>query len=131
MTREEAILYMTLYRDSLKGSVSDLDKDIEAYNMAIKALELEPSGETVSHEAVIEWLKAKDIIKLSSQEETARKELKALPSVNPQEPKTDVLDEIRAEISKLLDLLDANSVWYRLAIKDCLKVIDKYRKEQE
>lgn len=41
------------------------------------------------------------------------------------------LEKIRTEISKLLDLLDANSVWYRLAIKDCLKVIDKYRKESE
>ena len=38
MTREEAILYMELYRDNLKDSVSDLDKDIEAYNMAINAL---------------------------------------------------------------------------------------------
>lgn len=38
MTRKEAILYMELYRDNLKDSVSDLDKDIEAYNMAINAL---------------------------------------------------------------------------------------------
>ena len=43
----------------------------------------------------------------------------------------DVLDNIKAEISKLLDSLDANSAWYRVAIIDCLKVIDKYRKEQE
>lgn len=40
--------------------------------------------DAISREAVIEWLKAKDIIKLSSQEETARKELKALPPVTPQ-----------------------------------------------
>lgn len=46
----------------------------------------EPSGDLISLETVIEWLKTKDIIKLSSQEETARKELKALPSVK-QEPK--------------------------------------------
>lgn len=38
----------------------------------------------ISLETVIEWLKAKDIIKLSSQEEIARKELKQLLSVNPQ-----------------------------------------------
>ncbi len=43
----------------------------------------------------------------------------------------DVLKKIRAEISKLLDSLDANSAWYRLAIKDCLKIIEKARKEQE
>ena len=38
MTIDEAILYMTLYCQKLVGSVSDLDKDIEAYDMAIKAL---------------------------------------------------------------------------------------------
>lgn len=38
---------------------------------------------TVSREAVIEWLKAKDIIKMSWQEENARKELSELPSVQP------------------------------------------------
>ena len=48
----------------------------------------EPCDDVVSREAVIEWLKAKDIIKMSSQEEMARKELKALPSVRQQEPKT-------------------------------------------
>lgn len=45
---------------------------------------IEPCDDAISREAVIEWLKAKDIIKLSSQEETARKELKALPPVTPQ-----------------------------------------------
>ncbi|MCR5255061.1 MAG: hypothetical protein K6D96_03945 [Acetatifactor sp.] len=40
----------------------------------------EPCEDAISLEAVIEWLKAKDIIKLSSQEDTARKELKALSS---------------------------------------------------
>lgn len=43
MTREEAILYMTLYRQKLVGSVSDLDKDIEAYDMAIESLKQERS----------------------------------------------------------------------------------------
>jgi len=41
--------------------------------------------DAISREAVIEWLKAKDIIKLSSQEKTARKELKALPPATPQQ----------------------------------------------
>ena len=41
MRVDEAILYMTLYRQKLVGSVSDLDKDIEAYDMAIKALKQE------------------------------------------------------------------------------------------
>ena len=37
--------------------------------------------DAVSREAVIEWLKDKDIIKLKSQEENARKELMFLSSV--------------------------------------------------
>ena len=44
MTNEEAILYMTLYRQKLLGSVSDLDKDIEAYDMAIEALQEQKEG---------------------------------------------------------------------------------------
>lgn len=40
MTREEAINYMRAYQERLKQSVSiGLDKDIEAYDMAIEALE--------------------------------------------------------------------------------------------
>lgn len=39
MTREEAILHMTLRREELRHSVSDLDEDIKAFDMAIKALE--------------------------------------------------------------------------------------------
>lgn len=46
---------------------------------------VKPCDDVVSIEAVIEWLKAKDIIKMSSQEKTARKELKAFLSVRPQE----------------------------------------------
>ena len=42
-------------------------------------------GDLISREVVIEWLKGKDIIKLSSQEETARKELKELSSVESAE----------------------------------------------
>ena len=40
MTREEAIAILTEYRKRLINSVSNqLDKDIEAFDMAIKALE--------------------------------------------------------------------------------------------
>lgn len=42
MTREDAILHMTLRREELKHSVSDLDEDIKAFDMAIQALEQEP-----------------------------------------------------------------------------------------
>ena len=61
------------------------ERKCKSFDIAIKALEQQPCDDAISCEAVIEWLKAKDIIKLSSQEETARKELKALPPVTPQQ----------------------------------------------
>ena len=43
MTNQEAIEYMKAYRHRLTQSISNgLDKDIEAFDMAIKALEQEP-----------------------------------------------------------------------------------------
>lgn len=38
MTTEEATLYMELYKRKLFDSVSDLDKDIEAYDTAINTM---------------------------------------------------------------------------------------------
>lgn len=38
MTIEESILYMELYKRKLFDSVSDLDKDIEAYDIAIDTM---------------------------------------------------------------------------------------------
>ena len=38
MTIDEAILYMELYKRKLFNSVSDLDKDIEAYDIAIDTM---------------------------------------------------------------------------------------------
>ena len=60
----------------------------ELYRSVYKGQKIKSTEDVISRQAIIEWLKAKDIIKLSSQEEMARKELKALPSVNLQEPKT-------------------------------------------
>lgn len=81
MTNEEAIAYFKRHIDLY--CVDGICR--EAEETAIKALEQQPCDDAISCEAVIEWLKAKDIIKLSSQEETARKELKALPPVTPQQ----------------------------------------------
>lgn len=53
--------------------------------------------------------------------------IEQLPSVNPQEPKTDVLDKIRAEIdSHCSDNRDRNDGLYI-----AMKIIDKYRAESE
>ena len=38
MTIDEAILYMELYKRKLFNSVSDLDKDIEAYDISIDTM---------------------------------------------------------------------------------------------
>ena len=101
MTREEAL--------QILDTIPTISEQVDALEMAIQALSQEPCerfewgidgnvykitkakdgkeicqqvcDDAISLEAVIEWLKDKDIIKLSSQEETARKELKALPPV--------------------------------------------------
>lgn len=49
MTNEEAIFFMTLYKQRLEASISnEMDKDIEAFDTAIKALEQEPCEDAVS-----------------------------------------------------------------------------------
>lgn len=53
MTNEEAILHMTLRREELKLSVGDLDEDIEAFDMVIKALEQESCEDAISRQAAI------------------------------------------------------------------------------
>ena len=80
MTREEAL-------KAVKGYLTDIipRENYSEVEEIVSALEQEPCDDAVSREAVIEWLKAKDIIKMSSQEEMARKELKALPTVRPKE----------------------------------------------
>lgn len=51
MTNDEAILHMTLRREELKHSVSsDLDEDIKAFDVAIKALETVERLETRKQE---------------------------------------------------------------------------------
>ena len=57
--------------------------EVEALYMAIKALEQQSCEDCISKEAVIEWLKDKDIIKTKNQEENARRELTYLTSVTP------------------------------------------------
>ena len=52
--------------------------------IAIKTLKQQPCEDCISREAVIEWLKDKDIIKMKNQEENARRELAFLSSVMPQ-----------------------------------------------
>lgn len=122
MTREETLKIAYNKRKDSAG------EEREFYNAVISALEKEniyDDGEhyvtiskalydklnvdicedAISREAVIEWLKAKDIIKMSWQEEKARKELSELPSVQPKPIECD--DAIsRAELYKAIDSWD-------------------------
>ena len=55
MTNEEVIEIMEAYRDKLINSVSNqLDKDIEAFDMAIQSLSQEPCDDAISREDVEE-----------------------------------------------------------------------------
>ena len=95
MTKEEAIEFGNMWlqiNEDCKDSST-----YEFFQMSIKALEQESCEDTISCEAVIDWLKAKDIIKLSFQEDTARKELKALSSVTPQKPRWIPVSEMLPE----------------------------------
>lgn len=112
MTPEEAIAEISFLKvavnkvmeQALDMAIKALEQNESAeewYKLFVKKLdEQEPCTDAVSIDAVIEWLKDKDIIKLFSQEETARKELKALSSVtqksgNPQ-PSEHFIDGVHA-----------------------------------
>lgn len=100
MTREEAIEVIKAYRDKLTHSASNqLDGDIEAFNMAIEALE-----------------------QLTSYEQTINKLTEAISK------QATILDKIRAEILKLDDA-DYDFEGYYKAVTDALAIIDKYRGE--
>jgi hypothetical protein len=92
-------------RDATPEERESVDKYVKSISkltgVNFDTLVSEPSGDLISLETVIEWLKAKDIIKLSSQEETARKELKALLPVNPQEPSGDAISRVKHAIYKV------------------------------
>ena len=88
------------------------------------------NNDMISLEAVIEWLKVKDIIKLSSQEEMARKELKALPPVKPQEPCDDAIsrDAVCEIISDIRDCISVEGYW---AILERLKKLPSVTQKSE
>ena len=103
MTREEAIDYNKNLRMYMKLSDKNqpckfLEENYIALDMAIKALEQEPCGDCISRKAVLA-IAGDSCLDLNSYEDTKEfcDEIKDLPPVTPQ-PKTDVLDKIRAEI---------------------------------
>lgn len=150
MTREEAI-------KQLKGMVVGAEwlseYMVKALDMAIKALEQEPSGDLISRQAVQDYI-AKYLSQYLYDDvreavEVIDEYIGELPSVNPQEPfmnkpcvsnqvchedKVKVLDKIRAEIEAqvLESLSDGGDDWFTAEkVNECLDIIDKYRGEQE
>ena len=109
MTREEVIEVIKAYRDKLTHSVSNqLDGDIEAFDIAIKALEQEPTTKNdlgvdcISREHALEPYKIlEDTDTLSVY--TIRQNLAELPSVTPQEPKTNFLHHFEESCSRYAD----------------------------
>lgn len=74
MTREEAI-------EAIKEAYGNSEYTAEIIR-ALEQIELNTNEDAIDIDVVIEWLKNKDIIKLFSQEEIARKELKELLSTS-------------------------------------------------
>lgn len=130
----------------------------EAHYMAIKALEQESSGDAISRQAVLDgieelkkspWATDKrgngfEYLITEALGVVADLCVKQASSVNPQEPKTDVLDKIRAEIEKQygdcaiceffedFDFAENDISEYRAIgdISDILQIIDKYRESE-
>lgn len=86
MTREEAIRCLSVHSSTNGSGLCTDEQHYEAKQMAIKALEQEPCEDAISRQAAIE-----KIHWLGLDHDTAIKcdlAIRALPSVNPQEPKT-------------------------------------------
>lgn len=105
MTREEAILYMSLYKKKLEDSVSNgLEEDIEAFNMAIKALKQEP---------IFDEIRAKII------------EEKELAYADFERYKVEYLGQDWEDVYDSLPNDD-----FRYGMERAIDIIDKYRQEE-
>lgn len=141
MTREEAIEW---FRSS-----AFYHKDHEPFNMAIKALEQEPCKDAISRQAVLDEIQsAYDSEPLTDEtngvdyinKEMIEDFVESLPPVTPQ-PKTEILDKIRAEIMQLdydLDFIDYDyndmaqtEEVHTICREEVLQIIDKYKTEGE
>lgn len=123
MTREEAIFTIE-HRDGIMD-YGETEQLAEALEIAIESLKAEPCGDAVSREDVLEIISDFGY-KNTHEEMLINTRIKALPPVTPKQ-RTDVLDEIRAEISKLT----CGDNEYRQAlvkVADVIKCIDKHRK---
>ena len=141
MTREKAIKKL---KDILEEATETDDSvcyvtadDADALKAAINSLEyeqIEPCEDAISRQAVLDAIEDDNrnghysCFASNNDAQCFKGVIGELPSVNPQEPKTDVLDKIKDEIiDKYMTATgDVNTV-----AKGCLKIIDKYKAESE
>ena len=120
MTREEAIAQLKMDRNlcnfnPMTGEEEPMNEDcrksVVALDMAIDALQQEPSEDCVSRQAVLYALdKRFDSIPMEQTTEILllRKDLRELPPVTPQKP---ILDKIRAEIEEEFKERVKRGIW--------------------
>lgn len=154
MTTEEAIKRLNKIKAIYKGM--DNKSDVKALDMAIKALEQEPTTkenlvveDCISRNAIIETLNemdryiADELTLCDSNNKFPKNEVfivddvyeqiaEQLPPVTPKS-KTDVLDKIRAEIKGMTPTYH-NADWSitdLVPISEVLKIVDRYKAESE
>ena len=142
MTREEAIEILNTY------DMSEDNDDTEfksAIALVIEALEQKPCDDAISRQAVLDvtWEEPSYTDALNVLTEV-RDKVKALPSVNPQKPKSewqqdheilkaysdganDVLDEIKADIEQEYKVESERP--YGQGLSRALEIIDRYKSE--
>lgn len=127
MTREEAIKILKAKINTMEdGAICcNYGNDKEVFDMAIKALEQEPCEDCVSRQAVMEYIKNCTIdLGYENGTNMVLDVISNMPSI---QPKTDVLDKIRAELNSLHN----GCGLFNDGVDATLKIIDKYRNGEQ
>lgn len=132
MTREKAIEILKEIIDE-GWLISDFEKcvAIDACEMAIEALEQEPCEDCVSRQVVMEYIKNCTIdLGYENGTNMVLDVISNMPSI---QPKTDVLDKIRAEIEEIKPNNPKFKGYFEqnVALNKVLQIIDKYRTESK
>ena len=132
MTTEQAIIHMEIRRNQLKSSVEvkDLEEDIKAFDMAIKALEQEPCEDCIPRNTVLTLIndvKQADGFREYSQYSYLFDQVDNMPSVKP----ISNLDKIKAEIEQVeINGYIRDVECFRAGLNTAVKIIDKYKESE-
>jgi hypothetical protein len=132
MTKDEAL--------NILNTIPTISEQVDALEMAIKALEQQPCEDAISRQAVMNiisfeygWLiDAKEYntnIRIAFNSLMSR--VKALPSVTPKAESKDVLAEIKAEIEQKCCITVGSENEPAITLYDVFQIIDKYKAESE